>query len=827
MATLRFSFPTEFKRGRQGSEELRLAAGVLAWNQKTLEAVQDQIGALQCTFEDAGKGLFASVHQCLTTLEVAVDNVCLRRKSDSERKAVSQAFSQAINDIWTEISAFVTPRKKTSDTLRAITALRERALETQAQFSRQLQLCEEKLSVSLSQTDSLETVKAWDEGVQRPVRLIVNALKDCGVRELDSPRVMSALQEVLKECTGRREVDVVRELEKEVEKVHWRADVLAKCLRETQRTKEESEARMRIFDLEASNQSLRSDLSALESSNQALKAELLTRTLVQPKDLEAVIETVGKQVEEMTAAWGVQVQERLQKYGCDLAVLRERMKQVPKTDLREFRSGLISRLDEVKASIQALSHKPSLSFDALPSIDLPSTQIDQQAELLDLRHFIYRLQESLRLKTEELQTLQASLPPQPQESDRASSAVQTELEAWKAEVLRLTDSTDEADCLGLLESALSELKRWKAVGQTPETTARQLTGSLQELEEEHACLSRENLALLREVEELRIEKSSSGRLLADLQHTLREVQQGWAQAKQRQEDLQTDLRTAEQLTSDPEQLRRLLDDLDERELELQHLKTLTTSYREQITALKADVQQKEEENASLEEQQSVALRELEVLQRPADAVLLEAAHTAAELSLVQEKYTTEVEKTQQLASNNKALEAKNRLLRATLAELQTERVLSPDLLKEQSLDFDEDAISCADPLTHSVSEDLRTLLGLGEEAEVCRKIAYSSKEWVLVRLPRDAFCWVQLGAPSPVSREQAAQLFDEVARLLQAYGLGTDIPLAVAHVLCLLEQAQLVPKPPPLSPLLTPGQVTDPERVNSLVLELLRLLPNL
>jgi myosin heavy subunit len=327
------------------------------------------------------------------------------------------------------------------------------------------------------------------------------------------------------------------------------------------------------------------------------------------------------------------------------------------------------------------------------------------------------------------------------------------------------------------------------------------------------------------VEELRIEKSSSERLLADLQQTLRDVQQGWAQAKQRQEDLQIELQTAEQLTGDPEQVKRLLDNLDERERELQHLKTLTTCYREQITTLKADVQQKEEANVSLEEQQSVALRELEVLQKPADAVLLEAAHTAAELSLLQEKYAAEQGRAQQLAGDNKALEAKNRLLRATLAEMQSERVFD-DLHKEQSLDFEEDAISCADPLTHSMSEDLRTLLGLSEEAEVCRKVSYNSREWVLVQLPRQGFCWIQLGTPNPVSREQAAYLFDEVARLLQAYELSSDVPLAVARALCLLERAQLISSPP-LRPLQTSGQVSNPERLKGLVLELLRLLPNL
>lgn len=821
MATLRFSFPTDFKRGRQGSEETKLAACVLSWNQKTLETMQEHLATLQQSFQDAGKGLFASVHGCLTTLEVAVDNVCLRHTRDADRRAISQAFSQAINDIWTEISSFASPRKKASDVLKAVTTLQQRALETHTHFLRQLQLCEEKVPTSRSQTDSLETVKLWDESLQRPARMIVNALKEC---EVDSPRALIVVREALGECFGRKEGDMVRELEKEVEKVRWRADVLAKCLRETQRNKDESDLRQRISDLEASNQTLRAEISTLESLNQSLQAELPLRT--QSSELKLAMCAMQKNMEEMTFALSAQVDKRLQSYECGLTVLRERLKQVPKADLRSFQAGLISRLEDVKTSIKALSRKPSLSFTNLESIDLPSTQDERQTELLDLRHFIYRLQENLRLKTEELQTLQTSVSQRQPEPDLTNIEVQTEQEAWKAEVLHLTNSVDEADCLTQLESALAELKRWKAVGQTPETTARQLTGSLQELEEEHAVLSRENLTLLGEVEELRIEKSSSERLLSDLQQTLREVQQGWAQAKQRQEDLQTELQTAEQLTGDSEQVKRLLDNLDERERELQHLKTLIACYREQITTLRADVQHKTEENVSLEEQQSVALRELEVLQKPADAVLLEAAHTAAELSLLQEKYAAEQGRAQQLAGDNKALDAKNRLLRATLAEMQSERVFD-DLHKEQSLDFEEDAISCADPLTRSMSDDLRTLLGLSEEAEVCRKVSYNSREWVLVQLPRQAFCWIQLSTAGSVSREQAAHLYDEVARLLQPYELSPDVPLAVARVLCLLERAQLISSAPPLRPLQTSGQVSNPERLKGLVLELLRLLPNL
>lgn len=804
MATLRLSLPTDYRRGNR--EELKLAESILQWSQKTLEEVNTYVHTLQRSFDEAGKGLFGSVHQSLTTLEVAIDNVCLRRRADQERAVIGKAFSQSLNDIWSEIGAFLSPGKKITEIMRRITALQEQASEAQAQFRHQLKQCEER--IPLSQADSVETVNVWDTSVQHPARRIVSALRDCGAQDLETPRVLSAVQEILKECVGKRESVLVKDLEREVEKISWQADVLANCLRETQRTKGDPELKQHISVLEACNQSLRGELAAVYQ--------------LRSKDLEAFKFKVNEAYQDEIQELATQMNRRLQAQECQLAVLKERLRLVKKNT-----SKAADREDTSKplcTDVATSISEPVLNLTTCTQLELPTTHSTDQIK--ELHDFIEKLQQDLQQKNEELAALQVSS--QPEAVEKTSLAVQTELEAWKVEVMRLTETADETECLEKLEAAFSELKQWKDVGQTPQTTARQLTGSLQELEEEHALLSQENLDLLREVEELRLEKSTSGRLLADLQQTLKDVQEGWAQAKQRHEDLQSELYTAGQTPSDPEHIKRLLDDMEERDRELHHLKALSTSYRDQVAALKSQLQQKEEENASLEEQQSVALRELEELQRPADAVLLEAAHKAAELSLLQDKYVEEQGKSQQLTRDNKTLEHKVSTLKAALAELQSsERVLSQDVPRDQSLDFEEEAISCADPLTRSMSEEMRTLLGLSEEAEVCRKVTYSSREWVLVRLPRDALCWIQIGAAGTVTREQAIVIYDEVARLVHVYNLGADVTLAVARALCLLERAQLVPKVAPPGALQVSGLEPDSVRLKGLVLELLRVLPSL
>ena len=376
------------------------------------------------------------------------------------------------------------------------------------------------------------------------------------------------------------------------------------------------------------------------------------------------------------------------------------------------------------------------------------------------------------------------------------------------------------------------------------TRTKDLETQLQDMEEEHVLLSKENFEFLKQMDEFKAEKAKNALLLADLQATLQELETGWVHAKQREKEMEVELQNLTESLErahqedpkqvDSEQIKRILDEIEEKDKELLHLRTLAGTYREQVTALRAQLQEKEDENQSLEEQQLLVLQELEVLQQPLDQVVIDAVHKSAELALLQSKFATETQRVQQLETDNLSLEAKNQLLMSTLAEIKSsERMLMELGTPKETLpsfDFGEDPISSiGDVVNKSLSQDLHALLGLDEGSEICRKVNYSSKEWVLVRLPKGVFTWVSLS--TPLDHEEAVERykFKEVERLVHAYEPDADVVLAVSHMLCLLDRAKLLHKSniARSSEITTISTQVDPEHLQELVLRLLKLLPSL